>query len=322
MNPLISVIVPIYNVERYLLKCVESIQRQSYTNLEIILVNDGSPDNCGQICEELKSSDDRIKVIHKKNGGLSDARNAGIESALGSYLMFVDSDDSIHEDLVKILYERIALDKSDMAIGNLDYVNESGKTCKDAVQVQDAIWNQEQFWNAFYGDKHVYCVIANAKLYKAELFQDVRFIKGKLHEDEFAIYDIVKQCKAISVLNWSGYNYLQREGSIVANEKAMGRLDCGEAYMERAMKFKDVSLQAFAEQTLLRSIGYMLQAYKGLDKNNPHELTRYKNMKRLYNKAYWKISENHASLRFKVNGFTFLLGYACYVMTHYRKLKN
>ena len=322
MYPLISVIVPIYNVEQYLIKCVESIQTQSYTNLEIILVNDGSPDKCGQICEELKSKDPRVKVIHKENGGLSDARNAGLDRAAGEYLMFLDSDDFIHSDFVKKLYERMLADGSDMAISNLEYIDETGEICKETVEVSDAVWTREQFWNELYGNKTIYCVISNAKLYKAKVFQELRFIKGKYHEDEFAIYDIVKCCDKISALSWSGYYYLQREGSIIKSEKAMGRLDCGEAHIARALKFKEASMQGLAERTLLRSIGYLLQTHDRLDSKNPIEVERYKTIKNMYNQAYWKISGKQASLRFRINAFTFVLGHGVYVMTHYKKLKN
>lgn len=96
MEELISVIVPIYKVEKYLSKCIDTIRRQTYDNLEIILVDDGSPDSCGEICEEYAKKDERIRVIHKENGGLSDARNAGMEAARGNYIMFIDSDDYIH----------------------------------------------------------------------------------------------------------------------------------------------------------------------------------------------------------------------------------
>ena len=101
---LISIIVPIYNVEKYIKKCIDSIINQTYTNLEIILVDDGSPDNCGKICDKYKEKDDRIKVIHKKNGGLSDARNAGIDIATGEYITFIDSDDYVAENYIEVLY--------------------------------------------------------------------------------------------------------------------------------------------------------------------------------------------------------------------------
>ena len=115
-KPLISVIVPIYKVEKYLNKCVKSIINQTYKNLEIILVDDGSPDNCGKICDKLAERDDRIRIIHKKNGGLSSARNAGIEIANGEYIGFVDSDDYIDNDMFETLYNNIKDNNADLSI--------------------------------------------------------------------------------------------------------------------------------------------------------------------------------------------------------------
>ena len=118
MEDLISVVVPIYNVENYIKKCVDSILSQTYKNLEIILVDDGSPDNCPQICDEYAQKDNRIKVIHKENGGLSDARNAGIDISKGKFITFIDSDDYIEKDYVEVLYNSIKENASDMAIGS------------------------------------------------------------------------------------------------------------------------------------------------------------------------------------------------------------
>ena len=112
MEDLISVVVPIYNVENYIKKCVDSILSQTYKNLEIILVDDGSPDRCGEICDKWTKKDNRIKVIHKENGGLSDARNSGIEIAKGDYLSFIDSDDYVNKDFIKILYNLLIEDKN------------------------------------------------------------------------------------------------------------------------------------------------------------------------------------------------------------------
>ena len=135
----ISVVVPIYNVEKYLPECIESVQNQSYMNLEIILVDDGSPDNSGKIADEYAKKDGRIKVIHKKNGGLSDARNAGIEVATGDYIMFLDSDDLLTADACKVLEEKIEKENADYVIGN--YIN-----ChEDGTLWEKPIFNLEKY---------------------------------------------------------------------------------------------------------------------------------------------------------------------------------
>ena len=126
MEDLISVVVPIYNVENYIKKCVDSILSQTYKNLEIILVDDGSPDNCPQICDEYAQKDNRIKVIHKENGGLSDARNAGIDISKGKFITFIDSDDYIEKDYVEVLYNSIKENASDMAIGSHKAIYDNG----------------------------------------------------------------------------------------------------------------------------------------------------------------------------------------------------
>ena len=136
-SPLISIIVPVYDVEPYLRKCIDSILIQSYRDLEIILVDDGSPDNCGAICDEYAEKDKRIKVIHKKNGGLSDARNAGLDIATGEYIGFVDSDDWVMPDMYEYLYKAVKEYDADMSVcGYYDYWGKtiSGRYCQD-IQV-------------------------------------------------------------------------------------------------------------------------------------------------------------------------------------------
>ena len=135
-EPLISVIVPIYNVEQYLENCINSILNQTYRNLEVILVDDGSPDNCGGICDLYSDKDPRIKVIHKQNGGLSDARNKGLDAATGEYLAFVDSDDTILPEMIDKLYQRIVIDQSDLAFCGYQQVNQKGDVLSE-VYLED-----------------------------------------------------------------------------------------------------------------------------------------------------------------------------------------
>lgn len=131
MKEQISVIIPIYNVEKYLSDCVESVLKQTYTDLEIILVDDGSQDASGQICDDYAKQDSRVQVIHKKNGGLSSARNAGIDQATGQYFFFLDSDDWIAENALELLYKEIKSTGSDLALCNMQYVDEQGKNLEN-----------------------------------------------------------------------------------------------------------------------------------------------------------------------------------------------
>ena len=178
-KPLISVVVPVYKVEKYLKKCVESILVQSYTNLEIILVDDGSPDNCGKLCDEFSKMDSRICVIHKQNGGLSSARNAGIDIAQGEYIGFIDSDDTIEPYMYEKLYDAIHNDKTKLAVCAVNYVYESGEVLRKKSTGRDMTFD---FYHAMIemNTHRIFDMGAWSKLYHRDLFDDLRFPVGKI----------------------------------------------------------------------------------------------------------------------------------------------
>ena len=236
-EPLISVIVPIYNVERYLEKCINSILHQTYRNLEVILVDDGSPDNCGKICDRYSDKDPRIKVIHKQNGGLSDARNKGIDVAEGEYLAFVDSDDAIMPEMIDKLYQRIVIDQSDMAFCGYKQVDQKGNILSE-VCLPDYLLSGFDTLKESYEKNGVLYTIACNKLIKRQLFQNIRFPVGKYNEDEFTLYRIIDQCKLISILRDPLYIYVQRDNSITQESYSAKRLDGIEASYERYCYFK------------------------------------------------------------------------------------
>lgn len=256
MKHLISVIVPIYNVEKYLSRCIDSILAQTYQNFELILVNDGSTDNSGQICDAYLKKDERIEVLHKANGGLSDARNAGIEKARGAYFLFVDSDDYIAADMLERLYGGLIRENADLAMCGFQAVDESGASVVDmsSAGLKSGSYNKDDiFEESGRADGWNYIVAWN-KLYKKKLFDTVRFEKGKLHEDEFIFHLILDQCKKIVVLEEKLYYYLQRAQSITTNSYSVRRLDAVEAnllrckyYQKRGMKecFADTEKVAF-----------------------------------------------------------------------------
>ena len=180
---LISVIVPIYKVEKYLKRCIESIINQTYHNLEIILVDDGSPDKCGEMCEEYSKKDKRIKVIHKENGGLSDARNKGLEIATGKYIGFVDSDDFIDKDMYKVLYNNLKNNNADMSICSIYQFENEEEIVKGYNKNETVItYNKQEMFNNFYDDL-LRNVVAWNKLYKADIFKDIKYPKGKAVEE-------------------------------------------------------------------------------------------------------------------------------------------
>lgn len=223
MKELVSIIIPIYNVERDLKRCIESVLNQTYKNIEIILVDDGSPDNCPKICEDYKSQDSRIKVIHKKNGGLSDARNAGIEISQGKYITFIDSDDYVTEDYVEYLYKLIVKYKADMSICSHDavYINDIKRFNTDC---NESIMNSDIALEKMLYHKN-YDVSAWAKMYKMELFNEIRYPVGRLFEDAATTYKLIDKSQRIAYGSGSKYKYIIRPDSIVTSKFNYSKLD-------------------------------------------------------------------------------------------------
>jgi len=209
---LISIIVPVYNVEKYLKKCVDSIVNQTYKNLEIILVDDGATDNSGKICDELVELDNRIKVYHKKNGGLSDARNYGVERATGDYIGFVDSDDYIDAEMYERLYEAIKKENVDVAECNLKIVYPE-KTDLFTDQKYYQICNKQEYLEEYLKIEKIFgsaCV----RLTKADIARKLKFPVGKLYEDTYYAYDLIGIVDKYVIVDNPYYNYLMRENSI------------------------------------------------------------------------------------------------------------
>ncbi len=213
-KPLISVIVPVYKVENYLDKCVESIVNQTYKNLEIILVDDGSPDNCPKMCDEWAKKDKRIKAIHKENGGLSDARNKGIDIANGDYITFIDSDDYVEDNYVDLLYNILIDAEADISMGK-QFVRYSDKTFNTGSGITYIVNPHDCFDKLLYGED--FDVSAWAKLYKRDLFRDIRYPKGRLFEDSATTYKLIDKSKKIVLKSVPIYNYIIREDSITTN---------------------------------------------------------------------------------------------------------
>lgn len=221
---MISVIIPVYNVEAYINRCVESIVAQTYTNMEIILVDDGSSDNSGSICDDWAKKDSRIKVIHKINGGLSDARNAGIEIATGDYLGFVDGDDWIAENMYQSLLETIEGFNVSVATAGLKRVYKNGFSRSYYVfDKQHCITGSEIIKHYLHQDE--FSTSACDKLFDARLFDNRRFPKGRLYEDTPVIFDILCNVDKIGVNGKPLYNYFQRAESICGTRFSKNKMD-------------------------------------------------------------------------------------------------
>ena len=213
MDSKVSIIVPIYNVEEYLPRCIDSIINQTYKNIEIILVDDGSPDNCGKICDDYAKKDDRIKVVHKPNGGLSDARNTGVKNSSGDYLFFVDSDDTIELDTIDYLLNGIIKYNADIACCGLSNIYLNGSVEKITVPKHPIVYNREQALDVHMIPGYIETITCN-KLFKKSLFNEIIWPVGLLYEDMRTTYKIINKCNTIVLLPDSKYNYYKRDNSI------------------------------------------------------------------------------------------------------------
>ena len=234
----ISVIVPVYNVEKYLRKCLDSILAQTFQDLEIIVVDDGATDQSPQICEEYAKLDSRVRVIHKENGGLSSARNCGIEAATSPYIGFIDSDDYIKEDMYEVLYSVITENDADIAMCNLIH-------CYDGIVNQTDVEQEVLHLDSEQAIKMVFeakktSVTAVNKLYKKEIFEEIRYPIGKLSEDAFVIVDILMKAKKIVYTSAQEYYYVHRRNSITSSvfkERDMNVIEAYEKNLDLLQKY-------------------------------------------------------------------------------------
>lgn len=257
--PLISVIVPVYKVEAYLDKCISSIVNQSYQNLEIILVDDGSPDRCGAMCDEWAERDRRIKVIHKENGGLSDARNAGMAVATGELMGFVDSDDWIAGDFFATLYRALVESDAEIAECGTIYVAETGEQLRIRGVLTESTLERMEALRRLLLEDGVYQTVWN-KLYKRSVVDGSLFPKGKYNEDDFWTYRVFDRIETLALVERPMYNYLQRGGSIMGSGYSLNRLDGLEARFERMLYMqKYPQLAARAREQFLFDCMYHCQ---------------------------------------------------------------
>jgi len=257
---LISVIVPVYKVEKYLEKCVCSILGQTYHNIEILLIDDGSPDNCGKMCDELSvSSDSRIHVIHKENGGLSDARNRGIEEAKGNWLAFVDSDDYIAPDMYERLLKAALVNDSQMAVTGISYIHEISKEEVSFELPVQTLTNREaiEYFLRSKNDNEYMC----NKIFQKELFEDVRFPLGKWYEDICIMPLLLHKCKNVTMIDGKGYYYLQRESGITQSPDIVKQMDGIYAKMQKIQFLKEhyPEFIPYSKRELLELCKFMLQ---------------------------------------------------------------
>lgn len=290
---LVSVIVPMYNVENYIEQCVQTIINQSYSNLEIILIDDGSPDESGVIADRLSEQDERIVVYHKKNGGLSDARNYGIDRANGDYLTFTDSDDFIDSKMIETLIS-LAL-KYDAEFVECKNCRCAETDTPDSFIIMKA--NSQETHSFIEDDKmkmflnpHSVKTTAWAKLYSKRLFESIRYPVGKYHEDVFTTYKLVHDANKVVSTNYIGYVYRANSNSITTSKFNKKRLDAIEGKIEQA-HFIEKHYPLYVDLAYAHIIYACNNCLRAMAKSNYNDrvvLKRFQSLYRKYGKCYLK----------------------------------
>lgn len=296
MEELVSVIVPVYNVEKYVGECIESLIGQSYKNIEIILVDDGSTDSSGQLCDVYAGKDIRIKVIHKENGGLSDARNAGIDSAGGVYFSFVDGDDFLAKDAILKMISGMKEKKCDISVCNMIRYFENGETEPFYIPSNTLkVLNSTDRFETLSQPS-----VCN-KIFKADLFSSVRFPKGKFYEDTYVYHTLVYNAKTIVLTGYDGYFYRSRRSSILGQNVMTDRyFDFIEAVWLRTTFLLKKNIQPYGDEACLSLYAAVANAEKNISRT---EENRYKHFDALqkYMVAYKQlIKSKNISLKQKI----------------------
>lgn len=310
----VSVIVPVYKVEKYIKRCVNSILSQTFKDFELILVDDGSPDNCGAICDEYALKDNRIHVIHQNNRGLSAARNAGIDWAFMNsdtqWLTFIDSDDWVHEQYLEALYSAAIQNNTAISAcafeetdGDLIYVNSN--------QLKGQIWDPDHFYSRY----NVYATIACAKLYKKECFYDIRYPEGKIHEDEFVTYKILFPCKEITFIEAPLYAYFVNSNGITKSVWTPNKLLSIQAAEEQLNYFRVNGFKAAWKRRIESYVCVIAKQIKDLNDCSIDLQKQYKGkLKKKLKKALFKYRKQ---ISFNENQWIFEQAYPCLMSVYW-----
>lgn len=309
-NELVSIIIPVYNVEKYIRRCIDSVLNQTYKNIEIILIDDGSPDSCPDICNKYAKENNIIKVIHKKNGGLSDARNAGIDIAKGKYVTFIDSDDYVEQNYVEVLYTSLKKTHADISIGSHVVRYETGKIIDKSIN-DEYLDTPKNILDKILYDENV-DLSAWAKLYKTKLFDNIRFPKDRLYEDAATTYKLIDKCNKIVVCSQPIYNYMIRKNSITNNSFSIKKMDLIISTKEMCdyIKNKYPELESGCERRLMYAyLSTLSQLTKCRKKNVEIQKELMEYIRRNYNKV---IKDKRIPKRDKFGLFATKFGFSFY----------
>ena len=284
--PDISIIVPVYNVEKYIQYCIDSILHQSFEDFELILVDDGSTDLSGKMCDEYARKDGRIRVIHQDWAGLSSARNAGLSVAAGHYIAFVDSDDYIHKDMLLKLYNCIRKYEADIVLCGVEGVDASGRFIDERPVVKrDGVLDKTNTLKML--DRIPFVVVTN-KLFKRELFSGVQFPVGKINEDAFVMHRLMYRAETIAAVSESLYYYRKRAESIMNSRLTIKRLDYIEALYNRVLFYEKNGLSELSDETTCQCIDKFIWLRKYLIISSNEEKERLRQVKQMVRYCYIK----------------------------------
>lgn len=264
----VTVIIPVYNVIDYLEDCLNSVLNQSYSNLEIILIDDGSYDGSQSVCDKTQAKDSRVKVIHQQNKGLSAARNAGLDLASGEYIMFLDSDDYWETDTVAYMLELAIESKADMVIGEYRRIDEDGEitsTICNNIKEKYQIMSEDDIWDIA---NRIISVVVWSKIYRSSIWLNLRFAEGRIHEDQTILHYIIKKCTRITYTNKVIINYRVRPNSIMSQSFNIHNLDYAEGLLGRIEYFKEKGDFSRVLYTFGEGSRSVIKGYQLLDKTD------------------------------------------------------
>ena len=292
--PQISVIVPVYKVEKYINRCVDSILEQSFRDFEVILVDDGSPDRCGEICDEYAEKHDNVVVIHRTNGGLSASRNSGIDWAFANsdsqWIAFVDSDDWLHQDYLSALLDEAKKNDADLVVCDFVRVNDSEENIEKDHQFSELVTSdKDAIFRYLYANWRIRP--AWNKLYRKTLFEELRFRVGKVHEDDFFIHHVLLASKKAAIIEAVLYFYRIRENSIMATPSPKSLLDGLEALIEQHEFCQRKGLPLFDYLGSEEYQGKVTQMGEKMDAQNEQ---RYDSLKERYDALYFWMKANQS----------------------------